>query len=322
MTDTPSDTAISATLARLAGEASPAWAELGLVLIDIEETRYWNKTSGSLTQWIKEHALDFGLQETSLWRYRRAVRYYQRLQHAHPTWTVFQTPTPLTEQLRTLSPENLELLGKLQRAVPEERFAEIAQKMLSGAMTRTTLRKAWKAYRPALSGKTARGHREPPQVNHNDPDQAASVLYGSVLTALVASPPSWAGVDRPAAHEVFTEVHTEGREAHRRVIFDAIAVIKPDDQSALEFHGIEIVGRPSPATLSDCQPRAALVDFFWLALPENASTADLLRLETPFGLLVAKGDHLEVVRHATRNPEAIAYQGQLSYALLEAAIRR
>lgn len=90
----------------------------------------------------------------------------------------------------TVSPENLELLGKLSRFVPDEHLPTLAQRVLTGDITRAELRQTWVAYRPALGGRTARGKGVAvPWVSPIDPKQCLSIVEAQVFTALSSARP-------------------------------------------------------------------------------------------------------------------------------------
>lgn len=304
------------------------WFETGLELARVDAKGEWRDSAATFSDWVNAEAEKFGLSRSNLWRYLAAVRYYEVLRER---LSAAKITSPRVEHLpATVGPESLELLGKLERAMPGNSFYLLAGEVIAGKVRRAKLREMWLAFRPALGGRTARGRDTPtPIIDLRDPEQRVSVLEAMVFTALTNYGPSWTGVTDPILYKlvpnVVPEVASDARShtgPGRVTTLDLVAIVQKAPNSATEYHGIEIRGVLLPEGVGRLLLAQSLyVHSMWLALPEMPSPASLDGIPNKIGLLVATKNKLEVVRVAEPRPND-GLTGQLAKGLVARLLRR
>jgi hypothetical protein len=304
------------------GEPRP-WARIGLLLDQIEHTTYWRKQGAdSFTVWLKTFSL-LKLKEASLWRYLTAVRYYRALHQDLAHRGVFSpSPEDLPDQV---SPENIELLSKLVRVVPEEVFLRLTTQVLGSNISRATLRQTWETYRPILAGRTARGTRTPPpMINRNDPGQQNLEREAHVITALFNNAPAWTGYAPPDLYELLTNVAPEPDGApDQHLTFDVVATVRATPHSPLEIHGIEVHGQGLYLPDESLWPaRQPYCNQLWLAISSQAIASEVPNLPDYVGLIVADEKGLRIARKGQADPQLGRRSGDLAKALLLKVLRR
>ena len=310
-------------LAALAKGEVRSWAKIGLLLNQVDHSGYWKKSSGSFTEWLKALSPTLSVKEASLWRYLTAARYYQEL---HETLKVNGVSSPTLDELSDkVSPENLEILSKLSRVMPENVYLQLAQQVLAGTITRAELRETWLAYRPVLEGRTARGMGVPvPRINPADSNQFDSMLEAQVFMALSASGSEWTGIENPDRYQLTMQVCPEFPPDVKKIfIFDAVVTLRAKKSGPLVFHGIEIKGSHfSSSTYDLLEQLTPYCDFLWIAT--HGSTTELGKLQLPehIGLMVALENEIQVIRPAQRTKQSGQHTGELAKGLLLKVLSR
>lgn len=305
-----------------AGE-SRSWVQIGLLLDQVEQSSYWQKTSGSFTEWLKALSPAIGLKEASLWRYLSATRYFEKLRTKLIASDVFIPP--LHELSDKLSPENVEILSKLSRVTPIDVFQSLATQVVDGTITRAELRHTWQAYRPALEGKTARGKGVvAPIIDPKDPSKFDSIAEAQILTSLSAKGYKWAGITRPDRYELFINIFPEfPLGIPVKFSYDAVAAVRARKSDFLVLHGI-VIKTGGPLDLSDAAKelqvlQTAYCDFLWFAYHESTNKIAEDTIPKHIGLLIVTGDKtadVKIVRQAERAPESGLHAGELAKGLL------
>ena len=313
---------ISKELQALKEGGERSWAQIGLLLDEVEQTLFWQmERADSFTVWIKSYH-HFHLKEASLWRYLTAVRYYKTL---HQDLSRRGVSSPYPEELPDkVSPESIELLSKLVRVAPDDVFLSLAKQVLSGAIARAKLRQTWEVYRPILSGRTARGTSMPPMINRDDPKQQNLAREAEILSALFNTDPEWTTYSPPDFYQLFTNVAPEvGYNTVSRFTFDVVAVVRMTPGSPLEFHGIEVQGEggriPDESLWLQRQPYC---DHLWLAIHQQTIGLDVQNLPSYVGLMVADERGFKIKRWGEGSPKLGERNGELAKALLLKALHR
>lgn len=114
----------------LRGDAR-TWAEIGRLLGSVEMHGLWREEAGSFTEWLRRFAQQLGKRgESSFWRYLTAGRYYIELRKQLLSRNV---QCPLLQDLpERVSPENLELLSKLERVAPPDVMHNLSERVVAG----------------------------------------------------------------------------------------------------------------------------------------------------------------------------------------------
>jgi hypothetical protein len=304
---------ISSALAALSNEGARSWINVSLLIIQVDELRYWQDTHSSLSDWIRNVSGPLGYKESSLWRYFTSGRYYQQLQITLDKKSI--TSPKLQDLSPKVSPENLEILAKLERVMPKNSFIKLAQRVINIQISRDELRLNWQAYRPILEGKTARVLRDSaPKISHANPRQKDNLRQAEILTTISLGNAPWIGVGTPDFFELFIDVRPERLPEEEYPTFDAVAAVRMDPASITEFHGIEIhsshLGLP-PSKYHLLELQHYYCDYLWLAVdsPEQISNTNLIPKFV--GLIVVRSGKIDVIRR----PIKTDYSGTKALAL-------
>lgn len=298
----------------------PTWGQLFLLLDSIDQSRYWLKGAKSFTGWIEMNAPALHTKPAMLWRILSAGRFVRKVAER---LKIIGIEIPSFDVLPdSVSPENVELLSKLSRVMPDETFADFARKVFTGDAKRSELRGAWETYRPVLMGKTARGRGVvPPKLNIRDDDQFRSLLEADTLSAFQAADPGWTGIASPLIFRVFVHVDPEGyRRSTITSLFPAVVVVKPPHGS-IEYHGIRFASfsRPPNSYIGIL----AYCDYLWVlnhkhqdGKIEIASNDLCTLLPDGVGILDMNEGKVSVVRKAASVDGAGMMRGDIASALL------
>jgi hypothetical protein len=281
------------------GSGPVAWGVIGQFLEMARSSEFWKEEgANSFTEFVR--SLAGGCSVATLWRYHAAARSFNQLSSKLAKYRI---PSGSLESLaHSVSPENIELLGKIARVAPPGVLEPLTKQVLKGAIRREELRRKWHAFRPALAGRTARGRGSAiPRVDQSDPQQYASVLKGMVLNALDGSGPSWTGCEDPVLYKLFLDITPESAPGPSFLPgrFDAVAVLRRKPEGPLELHEVECVGSIRDAALGRMLSLAEQsCDYVWVASDHEAGS--LPGISKSVGSLVMKGDQIVVGRPATR----------------------
>lgn len=311
-----SDASQRAVESLLAEEQAPVrpWQRIGMLLDEIERSQVWREGANSFTEWMQKTAPKVGLRPASLWRFMLSCRTYNDLRK-EMTARGHELPE-LGALPPQVSAESVEIFDKLRRAAPEHVTEPIALRLVRGEVSRTELRTVWQDYRPALAGRTARGHGvSAPRADSRDPDVAESLGEAEALLALRGGDRAWTGAPDADVYAVFSRVGLWIRRnqpgALRRVL-DAVVAVRAGEGADVEFHAFEVRGREFG---KECGPWfeevAPYVDYAWIAVVGPIG-ADVVA-SAPAGLGVAE-IRAEQVR-VRRRPERAARGGHLSVEL-------
>jgi len=256
-----------------------SWGQVSALLDQIDISGYWHRDSDSFTEWLGKNAHTFRVKPAMLWRNFTSGRYLNQLRVAAKERGV-DIPV-LAEIPKLVSPENIELLAKLERIIPVAEFDALLVRALKGEVKRVELRGLWETYRPVLKGQTARGRNVvPPKINRQDPQQYRSYMEANLLLALKAAGSSWTGYEKTERFELYLNVTPveERQDEGLSVVSDllpAVAMVKPKGMP-IEYHGIYFESFHQPNKLPVYQePDKAHTDYLWLILRTPMSGAEV-----------------------------------------------
>lgn len=291
----------SETLTSLKAGERLSWPQVAAALDQVDRKAAWRQDgAASFTDWIQLLAKQSGLGVAILWRIVSAMRFYERLRKDYPELQLL----PLDSIQKGVTPDHLELLSKLSRVMSRMEFKAQLQAVLDMTINRTQLRDTWRAFRPALGGRTARGReKEIPRANPNDPEQFQSLLEARLYQALATVGPAWTGFHDPEVYRLIlgaAPVRIPGN--NRRLVFDAVAVIQETKHEPVLVEGIEFTGR-GPNWDRKMESVATMVpycDHFWLVVAEPPSDEEVAAVHTDVGILVALDTEIRPLRIAQR----------------------
>lgn len=298
---------------------SRTWAQIFLLLDSIDHSRFWQRGSNSFTGWIDKFAPHLHSKPAMLWRILSAGRFVRQVAERIKDNVV---EIPLFEEMPdSVSPENVELLSKLSRVIPDDSFADFARRVFSGEAKRSELRSAWETYRPVLMGKTARGRGvAPPSLNPRDTEQYNSLMEADTLNAFQATGPLWTGTPTPSLYKVFIHVDPDGyRKSPISNLFAAVVLLKPK-VGPLQYHGIRF---PTFSRSHESYMRILdYCDFLWVFNQKRHKTLTVVSkdicpyLPSGIGILDIKEGNVSVVKPAVSVHGAGIKRGDLASALL------
>lgn len=314
------ETLISALTAATRGERV-AWPKVGRLLHEAETQGAWRGGAENFTAWMREVAAPAcGLKETSVWRYLRAFRIYERLR---ADFAARGTELPPPEQLQAaVGPESLELLDKLTRAAPRDVTDPVVRRLLAGSVERKEIRTLWYDYRPALLGRTARGRGvRPPKVDVRSPQAEVSLTKAHVLSLLRLGGAGWVSASEADRYVVFPNVQLPAvRVAPGQPcpMVDAVVLVVPKPGAPPEFHGIFVCASATSGPAFDGW--TSLVPYFtrlWVVSASREGPSSGSPTKLPYGVLRVDGGRLAVeVEPPRRVPQAGTKTGDLAIELL------
>ena len=280
-------------------DGSPrTWAEIARLLASVELHGLWRTNADSFTEWIRFVAQQLGKKEGSCWRYLTAGRYYVELRKRLLKNDI-QCPE-LHNLPDRISPENLELLAKLERVAPPDVIFGLAERVVAGVATRAELRDAWTVFRPVLAGRTARGQMEAPRYDPDNPMQRDSLLEAMVFRSLAESEGVWLKNNDYSIYHLFSDVELVNKGGDKLYVLDALIVTGSKESGELVFHGIEVVGLISAQTQKKLQDIMQLCDFVWASVHEHLLEQTTPEIPNGVGILVANGSGIYIVRQAVK----------------------
>ena len=336
----PEAATLGAAIEQMASLREKPWTRMGKMLLDIEQTKYWEEQrASSFAEYVALLAKRLNLDQSVLWRNRKAVEFYETelrelIQSAEGTLPA------LNEKPPKIGPEGLSLLERIGRVAPKEVYLDLATQSIFGNLSRNKLREAWYALSPVLKGKTARGRGTPtPRIDPTDTRIAGQLDESLILKAFATEGAEWIGKPdlkglslggefrdlKLHAYEIFfgnqvprIQLEDQGnRNPSTYYRADAIAAVSVTGEDlsltrafvALLLHGIEVArcSDLAQADLSRLPQIAASFDYFWLAIPMPEDRAELdeivRRLPESIGVLGLMGYKLQRLRQAQRSPD-------------------
>ena len=296
-----------------------SWGKFYLLLASIDQTRFWQRDADSYSSWILKTSNRLNINAAMLWRIISAGRFVlQTLEKLEGGG--IDVPS-LEEMPDTVSAENIEILSKLERVMPDNVFLEFARKVFNGKAKRSELRGAWETYRPILEGKTGRGRGvTPPRLNNQNPDQYQSLVEATVLDALRTAEPGWTNVTSPSVFKIYVHVNPEGYfRGTDKYLFAAVAVVKPQN-GPVEYHGIRF-RTTTPISPNFYRTIMTYCDYLWI-LNHTVSEETLVKGYTPekAGILEVKDNIVSVVRPSVFYEGSGSNRHKLASALLVRAL--
>jgi hypothetical protein len=299
-----------------------SWHETAELMDEVERSAHWQLDTPSFSKWVGKFAKELKLSEASLWRFRTGYKVLQELRNE-----VLDKGTKCPEisvLAQRCNPQNLELFDKLKRVLTGSEIESLQLRVLNGSVSRDELRHLWQIYRPALDGKTARGHGTEVPVVDNYRLLAQLHLEAAVLSS-VASTAAWLG-EKTVHCKSFSKVPlllngvSNLPDAHLDV---AVLTRNLENDGNLTIHGLEIFEQMlTPDALHErFQKKSEYCDYFWFAGDSRAITYGHEAAIPPgAGLLWCQGADIKVIRNAERTTASKI--GVTAMALLKMTVKR
>lgn len=280
---------------------SCSWGYISQRLLEVQSNGSWLTTNRSFTAFIKELSKQLSFKESVLWRYLGAGDFYNNILR-----TQFNL-SPLDMLSHKVSPENIELLGKLVRVVPSDEFSKLVQLVLSVEIKRDELRKIWNTYKPALLGKTSRGYGTvAPKVNVSNDLQLGIMQESAFRNMIFRDGLNWSGPNKTNCYRVFEDFKLpRDSDQQKNISVDIVVVAKDLVTNLPLIHGIEYISSFHSKVLPNIKIQEKYFDLMWLA-----STLNLLefrhKISDHIGIIISDVSGISVLREArTSNQSGI-----------------
>jgi len=287
----------------IAKDGLRAWISISQYILEVDQKRSWSHTHRTFTDWLIALSSKLSLAESSLWRYYQAGKYYQTLRQSLIEKDVDTPPFELLG--KKVSSENLEILEKIERVVPEKVFMDLAVRVIKCAIKRNELRGAWAAYRDVLGGKTARGVGvNPPRVDLTDRLQALKVNFAQVLTTLNSASKNWTAFSEPQIFKILPEIRikTDGAIGGGFVM-DVVILFQGDSRSEIELFGVDIKSNNGLNTKYDSLVKQGpYFDRVWVAFYQFNEDLGIRNIPEHIGVLALDDGGFRLVRSAQHSP--------------------
>ena len=304
-----------------AGERLP-WPTVATVLNQVDRKAAWRQDgAASFTDWIQRFGAESGMGIAMLWRSLSALRFYEDLRRNFPE-LVSLPPESLG---KAVTPDHLDLLAKLWRVMSPNEFRTQLEGVLSGKVNRTQLRDTWRAFRPALRGRTARGRgQDIPTANPEDPQQYEFLLEARLYQTLASAGPAWTGIHDPNHFQLIlgaAPVRVGG--VRERDGLDAVCVVQKKKRDPLLIEGIIFAGTGVywHGKVESLASLAPYCDHLWLVVPEELSDAQIAAVPAYVGIIAAIENGVRTIRVAGRPPHDSAKREALLMGLIIGEIR-
>lgn len=283
--------------------ALKAWPELGKLFLSVEHHGFWRKTNKSFSEWVRDFARSQGKSESSYWRLVSSSRYYVQLRDYLITHGV---DAPLLEDLSEfVSPENLELMSKIERVLPADQRLTLAKKVVLGNATRSELRDFWSYYKPLLEGRNARGNVDIPKYEEDNPDHQQSLVKANILKELANTNGAWLR-NHSKANLTLVDLNLPMQSNNNKlkskgININLISTFDDDDGDFL-IHGVEVIGLRSDQSMELLKLKTKYFDYFWLAVHEDF-VGELIGEPREIGVVsMNKYSQFEIKRPAIKRP--------------------
>jgi hypothetical protein len=285
-------TEIRSILGSLGNGSKHSWVTIAILLLQVEQTKYWVQDFTSYASCLRDIANKLSLKESLLWRYRRAAIFYNQFYKSHINSRI--TDLLDLEHLTDISPDNIDLLEKLSRVMPEDELELLVEKVTSRQVGRRTLYEKWLTLRLGLNGRTARGKGAPtPRLDKKDLILSEKYIEDKILSLLQDVGPSWTGVNSASRYLVLRSSSYQFLSKHYTVA--AVVVVQKANSNFLEFHGIEIKNSID-RTLVQNLPKEQYFDFTWLVCNTIGFDLDITEIPQHLGIITVEYGKVTIIR--------------------------
>lgn len=293
-------------------ESKHSWVTIATLLLRVEQTEIWRQSHSSFSAWLSDTAKTLGVKNSLLWRYRRAAIFYNKFHSEQIIPKAICLPD--LEGLQDASPDNIDLLEKLSRVLPDRELIPLAIDVISKRVGRRELLEKWQALREVLGGRTARGKGVlTPRVAPKDMD-FGSYLEDKVLSIIQAIGPSWMGIEHASRYQI---LRTSSYRFLGPYKVDAIAIVQKSDSDNVEFHGIDIkTGLIEQSLDARYLPNEAFFDYVWITLTEMPDAEILVKVPEHIGVVLFDDHNVTIIRQPSKTDNTAARKIDLANEFL------
>jgi hypothetical protein len=260
----------------------------------------WGFAFRSYTSFVKTFSKDSGINESLLWRYLGAGKYYNKIRGN------FDWPE-LALLPESVSPDSLEVLGKLERVLPEDDFKRLAMSIFNQTIKREELRNLWNMYRPVFKGETARGsYKKIPSVDKDNIKQLGLLQYSQFVNSLIENSMCFSSNNGSNYYRVFSKMNLpKDGEYLISLGIDVVVIGKDANTLDVKLHGIRYISEDDFKSFNEMvflnlTIQAKYFDFLWLASREDLLT-DKFEIPNYVGIILSRDVGNKVLRMPSTN---------------------
>jgi hypothetical protein len=231
------------------------WAVYGILIESYHHFGMWRSEADNFTQWVRDFAEIAGKKEASLWRYKASVVYF--LSSAAKLAKYQIEISDFYDLSKKASPENLELLLKLERVVPEHELEDLYQKVYTGSIRRVDLRDKWIIYRALIGEKTAKG-RNVKNKRYFTKDAKSSIKLSNDLNLLRDEFHNLINVSKQNIHRFYIDYEIDGKD------LQSSSIVKFDKEEIHVHAFYKVEGIVTDARKHSFEFYQSYADFFWI----------------------------------------------------------
>lgn len=249
------------------------WTKTAQLLIDIERSRLYRKQAKSFSQYVRQLAQKFKINESSFWRIKRAGEYYLKLHNTDNIEIIGKANT---------SPEQLEILMKISSIAPPNIVQDFKERLISGKTTREELRDTWRTYCKVKKDKPRRGRKSKKQLLDNVIGDlftnSAAMTTANIIQSL--KNPQWAidtiNQKKMDYFQLFTEVAVSSGTSSKPRRIDIVSIVKESNKGPLPT----VIGIEVKINIHDLKRDMKLTEYipfchyFYLAIPNEQAMID------------------------------------------------
>ena len=145
---------IESRLSNLFRRSKADWTEMAKLTLKVQrEKLYKQRGLSSFTQWVKQTAVTNNREQSLLWRFVKAAKYFLKLTDSDSLDRIHEAAS--------IPPEALEKLEKVQRQAPTPVFETLKERVFAGEATVAECRQIEKDYRPTTAERRTNRGRPP-----------------------------------------------------------------------------------------------------------------------------------------------------------------
>jgi len=249
------------------------WTKTAQLLIDIERSRLYRNQAKSFSQYVRQLAQKFKINESSFWRIKRAGEYYLKLHNTDNIEIIGKANT---------SPEQLEILMKISSIAPPNIVQDFKERLISGKTTREELRDTWRTYCKVKNDKPRRGRKSKKQLLDNVIGDLftnpAAMTTANIIQSL--KNPQWAidtiNQKKMDYFQLFTEVAVSSGTSSKPRRIDIVSIVKESNKGPLPT----VIGIEVKINIHDLKRDMKLTEYipfchyFYLAIPNEQAMID------------------------------------------------
>lgn len=289
---------ITEQLEKIKAGHSFTWAKLGLLILSVDIQRYWEVNHSSFTSWIEEFAALIKKKESSCWRFMASARFYINLRKRYNSdGNSYPKLQDLSEKV---SPENLELLAKLEPVLPNDYFIKLAVRVIESDVKRNEIREIWSTFRPMLDGKTKRGLKKISNISVDIKRQKEFIHELDTIQNLLLKRGSWLNLPDGHVCKHFKDFIMKGSiRGHEHTFGVEVLIMEASvRENKVNFHLVDYLVMVSDGVIEKVKTLSNKANFYWIIGNKESLLNKIDQLPADVGIIFDVNGEIEVYKTA------------------------